>query len=103
MKRVAVLPLLLMSAAIFAATEVPCKVSVGELLAHANKYDKQRIDVTGYYTAGMEDSQLWPSFRAAKQSRTLDDSIYIDPRIWVRSCTLASRRICSIQIISEID
>ena len=82
MKRVALLVLLLISTATFAATEAPRKVSVRELLAHANKYDAQRVDVTGYYTAGMEDSQLWPSSRAAKQSRTLDDSIYIDPRIW---------------------
>ncbi|HEY4272379.1 MAG TPA: hypothetical protein VGM65_10265 [Candidatus Udaeobacter sp.] len=82
MKRVAALALLLMSAATFAATTAPRKVSVRELLTHADKYDKQRVDVTGYYTAGMEDSQLWPSARAAKQSRSLDASIYIDPRIW---------------------
>jgi hypothetical protein len=81
MMRVAAVALLLMSATMFAATEAPRKVSVGELLAHADKYDKQRVDVTGYYTAGMEDSQLWPSARAAKHSR-LDDSIYIDPNIW---------------------
>jgi hypothetical protein len=82
MKRIVVFALLLMSAATFAASEAPRKVSVRELLAHADKYDAQRVDVTGYYTAGMEDSQLWPSARAAKQSRTLRDSIYIDPGIW---------------------
>src|SRR5438309_620668 len=82
MKRLATLALLLMSASMFSATEAPRKVSVRELLVHTDKYDKQQVDVTGYYTAGMEDSQLWPSARAAKRSRMFDNSIYIDPRIW---------------------
>jgi hypothetical protein len=68
-------PLLL---AFVAADTPPLKVRVHQLLAHPTKYDGWRVDVTGYYTAGMEDSQLWPSARVAQRARIFEESVYID-------------------------
>src|SRR5438128_2165325 len=64
MKLISALPLLLLVGSSFAAAGAPLKVSVRQLLAHPHDYDGRRVDVTGYYIAGMEDS------------------IYIDPAIW---------------------
>jgi hypothetical protein len=80
MKCVSVLPLLIALTSAFAADKAPLKISVLELLANPDKYDGQRVEVRGYYTAGMEASYLWTSARASNGH--LDDSIYIDPIIW---------------------
>jgi hypothetical protein len=83
MKRIFALTALLALGSAFAADDVPLKLKVSELLAHPDRYDGQRVDVRGYYTAGMEDSSLWASARARDSSHgNLDDSIYIDPIIW---------------------
>jgi hypothetical protein len=82
MTRVITLALLLVCGATFAASPAPPKVSVRVLLAHADKYDKQRVDVTGFYTAGMEDSFLWPDSVTSKRGNPFDASVYIDPVTW---------------------
>jgi hypothetical protein len=79
MKRVVTLALLVVSALCFAASDAPLKVSVRELLAHADKYDKQHVEVTGYYDAGMEDSYLYVNRAACCD---IEKAIYIDPSIW---------------------
>ena len=67
-----------------AADRPPLKVTVEQLLAHPQKYDRKRVDVTGYYTAGMEDSQLWPSVRVAATGgrRMFEESVFIDPSVY---------------------
>lgn len=65
-----------------AADAPPSKVTVQQLLAHPKKYDGRRVDVTGYYTAGMEDSQLWPSASVARRGRLFKDSVYIDASVY---------------------
>src|SRR5262245_5256598 len=82
MTRIFPLALLLACSGSFAAPQVPLKVSVRELLAHPDKYDNQRVDVSGYYTAGMEDSFLWPDSRTSKRGDPFDASVYIDPVTW---------------------
>ena len=72
----------LVAAAIANAEAPAVKVTVRELLAHPQKFDGQRVDVRGYYTAGMEDSQLWPSARVAKRARSLDESVYVDASVY---------------------
>ena len=79
MKRLWILPLVLIFSAAFAEDQPALKVSVGELLAHADKYDKQRVEVTGYYDAGMEDSYLYVNKATCCD---LDKAIYVDPTIW---------------------
>ena len=69
--------------ALLAAADTPAlKVTVEQLLAHPQNYDGQRVDVTGYYTAGMEDSQLWPSARIAGRGRMFQKSIYVDASVY---------------------
>jgi hypothetical protein len=82
MTRIVTLALLLGCGASVAAAQTPLKISVRELLAHPDKYDKRRVDVSGYYTAGMEDSFLWPDSRTSKLGKPFEASMYIDPVTW---------------------
>jgi hypothetical protein len=60
------------------ATEQPVQVTVQELLAHPDKFAGKRVDVTGYYCGGDEDSSLALSPR----QREIEQSIWIDLNTW---------------------
>ena len=64
------------------AGDAPTKVTVDQLLTHPQTYDGRQVDVSGYYTISMEDSDLWPDAQTAKRARGLEGSIYIDPLVW---------------------
>jgi hypothetical protein len=61
-----------------AADEQPQHVTVEQLLAAPRKLVGKRVEITGYYRAGFEDSSLLKNARAAKQSWTPDHSIWLD-------------------------
>jgi hypothetical protein len=60
------------------AGEQPLHVTVQQLLATPQKFAGKRVDVTGWYVAYAEDSQLFSSRSAA--SGHLDDSIWLEPQ-----------------------
>ena len=62
------------------AGEQPLHVTVQQLLATPQKFAGKRVDLTGWYLALNEDSQLFASKRAA--SGRLEDSIWLEPDIW---------------------
>jgi hypothetical protein len=62
------------------AGEQPLHVTVQQLLATPEKFAGKRIDVTGWYVALNEASQLYASKPAT--SGSLDDSIWLEPDIW---------------------
>jgi hypothetical protein len=64
------------------ADDAPAKITVQQLLAQPDKYDHHRVDVSGYYTTSMEDSDLWPDKATSERTRGLEGSIYIDPTVW---------------------
>jgi hypothetical protein len=81
MTRVLLLILSLVSAFDSAfAGEQSLHVTVQQLLVTPEKFVGKRVDVTGWYVAYAEDSQLFASRRAA--SGRLDDSIWLEPDIW---------------------
>ena len=81
MKRTLVVYVLLLLPAWVVADDAPAKVTVQQLLAQPDKYDHHRVDVSGYYTTSMEDSDLWPDKATSERARS-EESIDIDPRVW---------------------
>ena len=78
MKRVASLLSLIVLCASALAGEPPLHVNVQQLLVTPTKFAGRRVDVTGWYSAYAEDSQLFASRRAA--SGSIDDSIWLEPQ-----------------------
>jgi hypothetical protein len=62
------------------AGEQPLHVTVQQLLATPEKFAGKRVDVTGWYLAINEDSQLYTSKDASRGD--LEDSIWLEPDIW---------------------
>jgi hypothetical protein len=79
MKHLWLFPLALIFSASVVADEPPIKVTVQELLGDPSKYDNQRVEATGYYDCGMEDSYLYQKKAACCD---IDKAVYIDPRVW---------------------
>src|SRR4051812_26389888 len=77
-------PLLLVAVVLAAssasAVGQPAKVTVQQLLATPERFVGKRVDVTGWYVAVHEDSQLYVNKDAVRGS--LDDSIWLEPDIW---------------------
>jgi hypothetical protein len=65
-----------------ASAEAPVKVTVHQLLAHPRDYDRRLVDVSGYYTCGEHESDLWPDAPTAKRASGREESVYIDPVTW---------------------
>ena len=79
MRRVCTGIFCLLASVALAGTEQPVEVTVEQLLAKPENFNGRRVDVTGYYRAGMEDSYLF----ASKRTRgNIDNAIYIDPILW---------------------
>src|SRR5947207_7672749 len=78
MKRVTVAVLsLLCVAATARAGDSPLRLTVQQLLATPEKFVGKRVDVTGWYLAVHEDSNLFASERAVDGN--LDHSIWLQP------------------------
>jgi hypothetical protein len=83
MKRTcALLSSLFLAATLAGAEQPPLKATVQQLLVTPKKFVGKRVDVTGYYRLGMEDSSLLADERAAKQPWSTDNSIWLDLEIW---------------------
>ena len=57
------------------AGDPPLKVTVQQLVATPEKFVGKRVEVTGWYSVYVEDSQLYASSRAMS-SGSIDDSIW---------------------------
>ena len=73
---------LLLVSAVAHAEPAALRVTVRQLLAHPAQFVGKRVDVTGYYRTSNEESSLLASERASDQSRSCDDSIWLEPDIW---------------------
>ncbi len=65
-----------------AAESPPVKVTVQQLLDSPARFAGTRVDVTGYYRAGTEDSCLLQCKDCANDPDPMKDSIWLDPVIW---------------------
>jgi hypothetical protein len=75
--------LLFLFVASCAAADGPAvKVTVQQLLATPKKFVGKRVDVTGYYRSGLEESSLLADARAAKKPWSTDNCIWLEPDIW---------------------
>src|SRR5438132_11893203 len=73
---------LLTAAVASAIADQPQHVTVQQLVATPRKFDRKRVDVTGYYRASLEDSSLFVSSAAARHATTHDNCIWLEPDIW---------------------
>jgi hypothetical protein len=62
------------------AVEQPLRVTVQQLLATPGRFAGKRVDVTGWYVAFNEASDLYASKKASYTD--LDHSIWLEPDIW---------------------
>jgi len=61
-----------------AASELPIKVDVNQLIKHPKKYNGKRIDVTGHWVTSCEHcSDLYPSFDAEQKSPLSGNWVYL--------------------------
>jgi len=82
MKRVFVCAAILIVAAAVAKTPTTLTVTVKQLLETPAEFAGKRVDVTGYYRTGTEDSCLLACKRCADDERDTEKSIWLDPVIW---------------------
>ena len=61
-----------------AASELPIKVDINQLIKHPKKYNGKRVDVTGYWVTSCEHcSDLYPSFNAEQKSPLSGNWVYL--------------------------
>jgi len=83
MRREALSTLLIVACFVSAAVSAdqPLHVTVRQLLATPEKFAGKRVDVTGFYRAGTEDSCLLACAHCA------DDEVRTEKSIWVEHCS----------------
>ena len=67
---------------VIAAESPPARVTVQQLLDSPEQFAGKRVDVTGYYRAGTEDSCLIRCRECANGQDFTTNSIWLDPVIW---------------------